>query len=150
MRPVSYYVGLDVHKQSVSYCIKRPEGTIVREGKVLAQRQAFTEWAQSFSDAPWCGGLEATICSHWIYRLLRPNAAELKMAHPARLRAITAAKRKTDCLDARTLADLLRCDLFPECYVMPSDYEQLREQLHYRAHCAHQCAVQEQDRGPAD
>jgi transposase len=133
MRPVSYYVGLDVHRQSVSYCIKRSEGTIVREGKVLAQRQDLTEWAQSLRDAPWCGGLEATICSHWIYHLLRPYAAELKMAHPARLKAITAAKRKTDCLDARTLADLLRCDLFPECYVMPSAYEQLREQLRYRS-----------------
>ena len=133
MRPVSYYVGLDVHRQSVSYCIKRPEGTIVREGKVLAQRQALMEWAQSLGDAPWCSGLEATICSHWIYHLLRPNAAQLKMAHPARLKAITAAKRKTNCLDARALADLLRCDLFPQCYVMPSAFEQWREQLRYRS-----------------
>lgn len=133
MKPVSYYVGLDVHRQSISYCIKRPEGTIVREGKVLAQRQALTEWAQSLGDVPWCGGLEATICSHWIYHLLRPYTAELKMAHPARLKAITAAKRKTDCLDARTLADLLRCNLFPECYVMPPAYAQLREQLRYRS-----------------
>ena len=133
MRSVSYYVGLDVHRQSVSYCIKRPEGTIVREGKVPAQRRELTEWAQSFQDTPWCGGLEATICSHWIYQLLRPHAAELKMAHPAKLKAITAAKRKTDCLDARTLADLLRCDLFPECYVLPAAYEQLREQLRYRS-----------------
>jgi transposase len=133
MRPVSYYVGLDVHRQSVSYCIKRPEGTIVREGKVLAQRQPLTEWTQTFGDTSWCGGLEATGCSHWIYRFLQSYATELKMAHPARLKAITAAKRKTDCLDARTLADLLRCDLFPECYVMPFRYEQLREQLRYRS-----------------
>lgn len=55
------------------------------------------------------------------------------MAHPARLKAITAAKRKTDCLDARTLADLLRCDLFPACYVLPAAYEQLRQQLRYRS-----------------
>jgi transposase len=133
MRLVSYYVGLDVHRQSVSYCVKRPEGTIVREGKVLAQRQALTEWARSFGDEPWCGGLEATICSHWIYHLLQPYAAEFKMAHPARLKAISSVKRKTDCLDARTLADLLRCDLFPECYVMPPAHEQLREQLRYRS-----------------
>ena len=36
MRSVSYYVGLDVQRQSVSYCIKGPDGTIVREGKVEA------------------------------------------------------------------------------------------------------------------
>jgi len=133
MKSVSYYVGLDVHRQSVSYCIKRPEGTIVREGKISAQRQALLEWVQSLSSVSWCGGLEATICSHWIYHLLRPYAAELKMAHPSRLKALIASKRKTDCLDARTLADLLRCDLFPECYVLAPDYEQLRQQLRYRS-----------------
>jgi hypothetical protein len=133
MRPVSYYEGLDVHRQSVSYCSKRPEGTIVREGKVLEQRQALMEWAQSLGDAPWCGGLEATICSTGFIMYWGLTRAELKMAHPARLKAITAAKRKTDCLDARTLADLLRCDLFPEGYVIPLRYEQLREQLRYRS-----------------
>src|SRR3954463_3003010 len=68
MKSVCYYVGLDVHRQSVSYCIKRPEGTIVREGKISAQRQALLEWVQSLSSVCWCGGLEATICSHWIDR----------------------------------------------------------------------------------
>src|SRR3954463_13117340 len=82
MKSVSYYVGLDVHRQSVSYCIKRPEGTIVREGKIVAQRQALLEWVQSLSSVSWCGGLEPTICSHWIYHLLRPYAADLKMAAP--------------------------------------------------------------------
>ena len=52
MKPVSYYVGLEVHRQSISYCIKRPEGTIVREGKVLAQRQPLADWAQSLGDEP--------------------------------------------------------------------------------------------------
>ncbi len=79
---------------------------IVREGKIVTQRQALAEWAQSFGGEPWCGGLEATICSHWIYHCLQPHSAELKMAHPARLKAITAAKRKTDRLNARTLADI--------------------------------------------
>src|SRR5438309_2772651 len=93
-KSVSYYVGLDVHRQSVSYCIKQPEGTIVREGKIVAQRQALLEWVQSLSGVCWCGGLEATICSHWIYHLLRPYAADLKMAHRARLKALVASKRK--------------------------------------------------------
>jgi hypothetical protein len=37
------------------------------------------------------------------------------MAHPARMKAITAGKKKSDRLDARTLADLLRGNLLPTC-----------------------------------
>jgi transposase len=74
-------------------------------------------------------GLEATICSHWIYNFLKPYSAQILMAQPAKLKALQAAKNKNDKLDARTLADLLRCNLFPECYVLPVDLEMLRRQL---------------------
>jgi len=133
---VSYYVGIDVHRKTISYCVKTSDGRIVCESSIPANREALSRWAQAF-DKPWCGGLEATICSHWIYQHLKPYALELKMGAPVRLKAITAAKRKTDCLDARMLADLLRCNLFPECYVMPVDYADLRRQLRYRALLVH-------------
>lgn len=128
----SYYVGLDVHRKSISFCVKRADGAIVREGKLGARREVLGEWAQTF-DAPWCCGLEATICSHWIYHELKPYAGQVQMANPAKLKAISAAKRKNDALDARTLADLLRCNLFPACYVPPMEYESLRCYLRERA-----------------
>jgi transposase len=99
---------------------------------MVARREAVGEWAQSF-DGPWCCGLEATICSHWIYHELKAYAAQVQMANPAKLKAISAAKRKNDALDARTLADLLRCNLFPACYVPPIEYESLRCYLRERA-----------------
>jgi hypothetical protein len=34
------------------------------------------------------------------------------------LKAITASKKKNDKVDARTIADLLRCNLLPECYIV--------------------------------
>jgi transposase len=133
---VSYYVGFDVHRKTISYCVKTSDGRIVRESSIPSNREALSQWAESL-EQPWCGGLEATICSHWIYQHLKPYALELKMGAPFRLKAITAAKRKNDCLDARTLADLLRCNLFPECYVMPAEYADLRRQLRYRALLVH-------------
>ncbi|MBE7559107.1 hypothetical protein HS125_09215 [bacterium] len=41
-------------------------------------------------------------------------ALRLAVGDPGRLKAITAAKKKSDALDARMLANLLRCHLFPE------------------------------------
>jgi transposase len=128
----SYYVGLDVHRKSISFCVKRADGTVVREGKIAAAREAIAEWAKTFR-APWCCGLEATICSHWIYEQIKQYAAHVQMANPAKLKAISAAKRKNDALDARTLADLLRANLFPSCYVPPIEYESLRCYLRERA-----------------
>jgi transposase len=133
---VSYYVGLDVHRKTISYCVKTSDGRIVCESSIPSNREALSQWAENL-EQPWCGGLEATICSHWIYQHLKPYALELKMGAPVRLKAITAAKRKNDCLDARTLADLLRCNLFLECYVMPAEYADLRRQLRYRALLVH-------------
>jgi transposase len=132
MELFSYYAGLDVHRRSISFCVKRADGTIVREGRIAATREAINEWAATF-DGPWCCGLEATICSHWIYEQLRACAARVQMANPAKLKAISTAKRKTDALDARTLADLLRCNLFPSCYVPPIEYQSLRSYLRERA-----------------
>lgn len=132
MNPFSYYVGLDVHRRSISYCVLWPDGKLVREGKVASTREDLAAWARTIP-GPWCGGLEATICSHWMYWHLKPYAAEMKMGQPARLKAISEAKRKNDTVDARTLANLLRCDLFPGCYVLSPEHEKLRRQLRYRS-----------------
>ena len=125
------FVGLDVHKKSVSYCVKCVDGTIVREGRVDARRRELTAWARGLPK-PWRGGLEATLFAGWIYDLLLPYADELVVGHPYLMKAIAAGKRKNDQLDARTLADLLRCDLFPVCYMAPPHMRELRRTMRYR------------------
>jgi len=97
---VTYYIGFDVHKKSVSYCVKTGDGQIVEEGKLRATRQALRGWAQQRSE-PWHGAMEATLFSGWIYDALKPYAAELQMGHPAMMKAIGASKKKNDRLDAR-------------------------------------------------
>jgi transposase len=126
-----YFVGLDVHKQLIAYCVKTAGGEIVSEGKIPATKKALDQWRETLP-GPWHGGLEATMFSHWIYRHLKPHAARLEMGHPARMKAISAGKKKSDKLDARTLADLLRANLFPACFVMPAELEGLRRQLRFR------------------
>jgi transposase len=126
-----YYVGLDVHKKSISYCVKLADGGIVSEGSVAARRLDLSRWARDLPQ-PWSGAMEATLFSHWIYDHLVGHAHRLQMGHPARMRAISAGKKKSDRLDARTIADLLRCDLLPPAYVMPASLRRLRQVLRYR------------------
>jgi hypothetical protein len=59
---------------------------------------------------PWTAAMEVAIFTGWIYDHLLPHAAALKAAHPLMLRAIAAAKKKNDRIDAHKIADCLRCD----------------------------------------
>lgn len=126
-----HFVGLDVHKQVIAYCIKTQAGEIVREGKIAATRGALNEWVKALP-RPWHGGMEATMFSHWIYHHLKPHAERLEMGHSARMKAISAGKKKSDKIDARTIADLLRCDLFPSCFVISPELGALRQQMRFR------------------
>jgi transposase len=126
-----YYIGLDVHKKTIAYCIKTFSGKMVGQGVVVAERRALRQWLAELP-GPWMGSLEATLFTGWIYDFLKPHAVELKVAHPEMLKAITAAKKKNDRADAEKLADLLRVNLLPECTMMSEELRELRRILRYR------------------
>jgi len=126
-----YYIGLDVHKKTIAYCIKTAAGAKLRQGAVAAERKALRQWLSELP-GPWRGAMEATIFTGWIYDFLKPHAVELKVAHPEMLKAITAAKKKNDRADAEKLADLLRVNLLPECTMMSTELRELRRILRYR------------------
>lgn len=128
---VQHYIGFDVHKKSISYCVKLADGTIVEENKLAAKHAALRAWARQRSEA-WQGAMEATLFSGWIYDTLQPFAAKLEIGHPAMMKAIGASKKKNDRLDARKIADLVRCNLLPGCWVAPSEIRELRRMLRYR------------------
>jgi transposase len=128
---ITHYIGFDVHKKTINYCVKTADGQIVEEGKLAAARVKLREWAATRA-CPWQGAMEATLFSAWIYDTLQPYAERLLMGHPARMKAITAGKKKSDGLDARTIADLLRCNLLPACYVFSPEMRDLRRLLRYR------------------
>jgi transposase len=126
-----YYIGLDVHKKTISYCVKDVSGRIQQEGKVGSTRRELDCWMKTLPQ-PWSVGMEATIFSGWIYDHLLPHATQIKVAHPLMLRAIAAAKKKNDQIDASKIADCLRCDFLPESHMMPREIRDRRRTLRYR------------------
>ena len=100
MQPM-YYIGLDVHKRTISYCVKDSSGTIHAQGTIPATRFHLDQWMNTLPQ-PWTAAMEATVFTGWIYDHLQPHAGGLKVAHPLMLRAIAAAKKKNDRIDARS------------------------------------------------
>ena len=39
-----YYIGLDVHKKTISYCVKDAAGLVYREGKIGSTRRELDAW----------------------------------------------------------------------------------------------------------
>ena len=126
-----YYIGLDVHKKTISYCVKEVSGQIHSEGTLQATRAELDSWMKTLPQ-PWAAAMEATIFTGWIYDHLLPHAAELKVAHPLMLRAIAASKKKNDRIDAGKIADCLRCDFLPECHMASTEIRDRRRTLRYR------------------
>jgi transposase len=126
-----YYIGLDVHKRMISYCVKEGSGKIHSEGSIPATRLDLDRWLQALPQ-PWSAAMEATLFSGWIYDHLKPHAANLKVAHPLMLRAIAASKKKNDRIDASKICDCLRCDFLPECYMASTEIRERRRTLRYR------------------
>lgn len=122
-----YYLGLDVHKVRTQYCLLDRQGGIVREGSVP------TEAVATLVDRPGLPVvLEAT--GHWCaaYDALQACGARVKLAHPARVKAIASARIKTDKIDARILAHLLRTNLIPEAWAPPQHIRDLRDLVRLR------------------
>ncbi len=127
-----YFIGLDVHKKTISYCVKDAAGRVYQEGKIGSTRRELDEWIRTMPQ-PRTIAMEATIFSGWIYDHLLPHAEKVKVAHPLMLRAIAAAKKKNDRIDAGRIADCLRCDFLPECHMASTEIRDRRRTLRYRS-----------------
>ena len=58
---------------------------------------------------------------------------DVTVSHPRKTRCIAEARIKTDRVDSKTLAELLRLNSLPESYIPPSYIAQLREKVRRRA-----------------
>jgi transposase len=110
-----YYVGIDLHKQSITVCVVDESRKEVRIQRLCCSDAelivAFFRKLGKFKAV-----VEATSSYEWLWQLLEPHAEELVLAHPGKLRVIAESTRKSDRLDARVLADFLARDMIPRAY----------------------------------
>ena len=76
-----YYIGLDVHKKTISYCVKDVSGRVHQEGKLPASRCELDVWMKALPQ-PWTVAMEATIFTGWIYDHIRPQFSAYKGRAP--------------------------------------------------------------------
>lgn len=131
MSKALYYMGMDIHKKTIAFCVKDAAGEIVKEGTIRKQRKEIKRLINEL-DFPWIGAMEATMFTGFVYDVFSEEGHIIKVADPYALKAIVSSKKKSDRLDARVIADLLRVNLLPETYVAPREIRELRQVLRYR------------------
>jgi len=124
-------VGIDLHRKRSHVAVIDDQGRELCSRRVINDGQTILALLAELEGE--CRvALEATFGWEWLAELLEDAGYELHLAHPLRTRAIAAARVKTDAVDARTLAQLLRADLLPEAYIAPRELRDLRTLLRQR------------------
>lgn len=122
----SLFTGLDLHKRSIVATTVDADGRKVAHQKLPCHPAAL---ALYFADQPGQhrAVVECTSGWYWVRDTLTQLGIDLTLAHAKGVRAITAAKVKTDAADARTLAQLLRLDMLPEAHMISDELRPLRD-----------------------
>ena len=126
------WVGIDLHRKRSHIAVIDEQGELTLSRRIVNDRDTFLELLGDPGTETHVA-LEATYGWEWLAELLEEAGYDLHLAHPLRTRAIAAARVKTDAIDAKTLAHLLRTGFLPEAYVAPRELRDLRELLRHRA-----------------
>ena len=102
------YIGMDVHRESISIAVMNSAGKIVLECVVETKASIILQFIAglrgelhvTFEEGTWAA---------WLYDLLKPHVTKLVVCDP-RKNASMKQGNKSDKIDARRLAELLRLD----------------------------------------
>jgi transposase len=124
------YCGIDVHKERFVGCIMQKDGKIVREHSFKPTKEAL----QNFLCAMPISEIAIEACGIWrgAYNLLKDLGYKVKLANPLKTHLI-ACKKKTDKVDAKTLADLLRTNYLPEVFIPDEEILELRDLCRHKS-----------------
>jgi transposase len=127
------YVGIDVGKQKCAVAVMDVEGRISDEFTfhnnnegiqgLISRLSVYDEVVMESTGSVWTNS----------YDRLEQVHVKVVLANPLKTKAIASARIKTDTIDARILAHLLRADLIPSCYLPLYEIREMRYLLRHRA-----------------
>ena len=126
-----WYSGIDQHKQYCVITTYGPEGPRVKQARVRSTPLALQLYFAEFP-GPHKAVVESTGSWYWLADVLAALGVELVLAHATRLKAISAAKVKTDQVDSDVLALLLRADLIPVAHMIRPEQRGPRDLMRSR------------------
>src|SRR6202158_3521877 len=100
------YIGMDVHQASISIAVSDGAGKVLMECILETKAATVLEFIQGLRGSLWVTFEEGTSAA-WLYDLVKPHVTKVVVCDP-RKNALLKAGNKSDRIDARKLAELLR------------------------------------------
>ena len=125
------YVGLDYHTRYTIATRMDDSGAVLSKDRITNMRDDIRKYFLSLPQGSQVV-LEAT--NNWAAFVEWTNdiPINVKLANPAKTKAIASARIKTDTIDSMVLANLLRTDFIAESYLAPKEVRDIRELVRYR------------------
>jgi transposase len=121
------YLRIDTHKRYSQVAVIDGDGNLQEESRLLNDR--LEELAKQYTGAE--AAVEASGHYRPIYQVLSEHL-DVILVNPSKNRIIVDAAVKTDRVDAKRLALMLRADMLAESYVPPDEIRELRDLVRTR------------------
>jgi transposase len=128
------YVGIDLHKKTIVLCVVDKDRKVLERQRFLCQTvERITAYFSQLG--PFQFVVEATATYEWLVQLLEPLAESWVLAHPSKMRVIAESTKKTDKLDAQTLAEFLALGMVAKAYRPTARQREHRVLVRHRVQC---------------
>ena len=119
------YIGMDVHKEATVIAVLNGSGKLVMESIFETKASSILQFIHGLRGELHVTWEEGTWAA-WLYDLLQPQVAQVLVCDPRR-NALLKEGNKSDKIDARKLADLLRTGMLRPVYHGEHGLRTLRE-----------------------
>lgn len=124
------YAGIDVSLELSSVCVVDAQGKIVKEAKVASEPEVLLIFFEALGFAVKRIGLEAGPLSRWLHAGLKRAGFETVLLETRHVKAaLSAMTVKTDCKDARGIAQLIGMGWFRPVPVKSMGSQEMRALL---------------------
>src|SRR6476620_6111077 len=102
------YIGMDVHKESISIAVRNAAGKVVMECVIETKASMILQFIDGLRGEVQVTFEEGTAAA-WLYDMLKPHVSKLVVCDPRKNKSMREGNQ-SDKIDARQLAELLRLD----------------------------------------
>lgn len=125
------YVGLDISKNEIVCVGKDKEGSLLHEGKYELYVEEIDRLVAAVGkDSTFA--LEPSTYGVFVYDYLISKKIQVVAANSGKIKEIAESEKKTDWEDANILADRLRTNNLPTCYLPNKDQRESRDLVRHR------------------
>lgn len=118
------YIGMDVHQATISIAVMNAAGKVTTECVVESKRESIVDFIQGLRGSLSVAFEEGTMAA-WLYDLLVKRVTKVVVCDPRK--NLTKKANKSDRIDARKLAELLRLNALKPVYHGENSGRKLRE-----------------------